>query len=299
MDSQTKSSNRLWLILPVVYLILAGVGAYYTAGYATLYRNEKIVYSEKFDFKKRLLDMDEWLGEKDGSPDGENILADAGSYYRQSLWWALGTVGLSILFLGLLWQLGRARAIPQAWPLALVSTALVCLVIGLITPMMEISAFERDLSIPLKFKTSMFSLNLDYTQTFEGDLYFYYQSKSIGELIALLFRQHNFVVGISILLFSVLIPLSKLLLSGSVLLRPTLLGRNWIRFVLEKTGKWSMADVFVVALFLGYLAFNNMQAGIRADSRILIGLYFFLAYCILAIVLPAYLKPLLLKERTD
>lgn len=274
-----------------MYLLLAGAGAWFVVGHTTVYRQEKLTYAQENDFKKRFLDMDEWLGDGKRDSQGEEALRLAEGHYRQALLWAGALALFSLLYLFLAWPRRRHGSDPRSFGVALTVVALVCLLTGLFTPMMELAAYERDLEIPLKFKTGLFSLNIDYTQTFEGDLYFYYQSKSIIELIGLLLQQHNFTVGLSILLFSVLIPLSKLLLSGGVLLRPGLWDRRFVRFVLEKTGKWSMADVFVVALFLGYLAFSNMQAGIRADSRVLIGLYFFLAYCLLAIILPRYVQP--------
>lgn len=293
MDGRTMTSAKSsrFLLWALIYLLLAGAGAWLVVGHTTVYRQEKLTYAQENDFKKRLLDMDEWLGEGSGSPRGGEALRRADGHYRQALLWSGGLALLSLLYLLFAWQRRRHGGDVRSFGAALTAVALACLLTGLFTPMMELAAYERDLEIPLKFKTGLFSLNIDYTQTFEGDLYFYYQSKSIVELIGLLLQQHNFTVGLSILLFSVLIPLSKLLLSGSVLLRPGLWNHRFVRFVLEKTGKWSMADVFVVALFLGYLAFSNMQAGIHADSRVLIGLYFFLAYCLLAIVLPRYVQP--------
>ena len=50
-----------------------------------------------------------------------------------------------------------------------------------------------------------------------------------------------------------------------------------------RIGKWSMADVFIVATFLSYLSFSNMNTGIDTEANTLVGLYFFLAYCILSI----------------
>lgn len=281
---QTRRGKR-WIVGTLLYLTLSGVAAYYVIGYTTLYRRERATYAERYDFKQRLLDMDEWLGESPGPAGGDQLLDRALTYYQYALVAAAGLAMLSLLYLLLCWRM------PAYWVRggALVAAALVCLVTGLFTPMMEIAAFERNLEIPLQFDTGLFSIKVDYTQVFEGDLYFYYQSKSIVELIALLFRQHNFTVGGSILLFSVLIPLSKLLLGGAVLVRPSIWQNKFARFVLAKTGKWSMADVFVVALFLGYLAFSNMQAGIQTQSNVLVGLYFFLAYCLIAIVLSGYL----------
>ena len=290
MKMTYANDSRSW-IFALIYLLLASVGAYFVVGHTTVYRQEKLAYAQQNDFKKRLLDMDEWLGDSRGSARGEEVLRRAGGHYRKAQWWSGALALLSLLYLLYAWRSMRKRGDHRFLGVALTTVALACLLTGLFAPMMELSAYERDLEIPLKFKTGLFSLNIDYTQTFEGDLYFYYQSKSIVELIGLLLQQHNFTVGLSILLFSVLIPRSKLFLSGSVLLRPDLWGHRVVRFVLERTGKWSMADVFVVALFLGYLAFSNLQAGIRADSRVLVGLYFFLAYCLLAIVLPKYVQP--------
>ncbi|MCB0611508.1 MAG: paraquat-inducible protein A, partial [Lewinella sp.] len=56
-----------------------------------------------------------------------------------------------------------------------------------------------------------------------------------------------------------------------------------LRWLMLRAGKWSMADVFVVAVFLAFLAFNNMQAGIETQSRILPGMYFFMAYVLIAV----------------
>ena len=56
-----------------------------------------------------------------------------------------------------------------------------------------------------------------------------------------------------------------------------------------------MADVFVAAIFLSFLAFNNMQMGIQTDSNVLWGLYYFLAYCILAILSAVLLQ----KKRSE
>lgn len=84
-------------------------------------------------------------------------------------------------------------------------------------------------------------------------------------------------------MFSVLFPVSKVLLSLVRIFRSRPLESKWSKFWLLKSGKWSMADVFVVAVFLSYLAFNSMQIGVQTESKALPGLYFFLAYCILSI----------------
>ena len=51
-------SSRSW-IFALLYLLLAGAGAYFVAGHTTIYRQERLTYAQENDFKKRLLDMDE------------------------------------------------------------------------------------------------------------------------------------------------------------------------------------------------------------------------------------------------
>ena len=51
-------------------------------------------------------------------------------------------------------------------------------------------------------------------------------------------------------------------------------------------GKWSMADVFVVAIIVTYMA-GNASAGmgdmLKTQSQFEIGFYYFLGYCIFSI----------------
>ena len=102
-----------------------------------------------------------------------------------------------------------------------------------------------------------------------------------------------------ILLFSVLLPVSKIVLTLAVILKNSLLNNKVIHFMISKTSKWSMADVFVVAVFLAFLAFNNMQTGISTESNVLIGLYFFLGYCILSIISASLTEKYLLLQKSQ
>jgi hypothetical protein len=67
------------------------------------------------------------------------------------------------------------------------------------------------------------------------------------------------VVGVLILAFSILFPISKLISAEWYLLGDGKLRANrWIHFFAFKSGKWSMADVIVVALFMAYIGFNGI-----------------------------------------
>ena len=65
-------------------------------------------------------------------------------------------------------------------------------------------------------------------------------------------------VGVLVMLFSVLFPVSKLLASSGYMFSEKLKKNKIINFLTFKTGKWSMADVFVIALFMAYLGFDGL-----------------------------------------
>lgn len=132
-------------------------------------------------------------------------------------------------------------------------------------------------------------------KVFPGKTYFYYQNKGIMEVITMLWKTDNKPVAISIGLFSVIIPLLKLISTLIILVSRTT-GAKMFRKVLSFLAKWSMADVFVVALFLAFLSFSNMSPGVTMDANILFGMYYFFVYVLLSIGLGFFLD-LSIKER--
>jgi len=132
-------------------------------------------------------------------------------------------------------------------------------------------------------------------KVFPGQTYYYYQNKGIMEVIGMLWITNNKPVAISIGLFSVIIPVLKLL-STLIILFTRTTGAKRFRKVLSFLAKWSMADVFVVAAFLAYLSFSNMSPGVTMDAQVLFGLYYFMGYVILSISL-GFVLDLSIKER--
>jgi hypothetical protein len=274
-------------------------------------KQKKTTLAEKLSYKKRFLDKDEWLKV---APQNKKALRLKGkklsltlpfvsadrlkaSYKSLELEiqlaknWVYNSV-LAVLTLMLVYVLLMLcmRFLLQAPLVFLITTvtlSILCLHIGLCTPMLEIGAVERNFDlaeIPIQKSILGFELKLQIQKKFEGDVYFYYQNKSIFNLIQLLFKQQNYIVGSCILLFSVLFPLIKTLLMCGFIANPSIKNKDWFKNFVLNLSKWSMADVFVVAVFLGFLAFENMQAGILTYSNVCIGLYFFLSYCILSII---------------
>ena len=94
-----------------------------------------------------------------------------------------------------------------------------------------------------------------------------------------------------ILLFSVIVPLGKAaLVAWATFMADTGRRARTLRFV-EVIGKWSMADVFVVALFIAYLAAQASTTPPGAAAPALIafsahfgaGFYWFTAYCLFSL----------------
>ncbi len=200
----------------------------------------------------------------------------------------MGLVALSLAFLFLLYYKAQA-----AWAVAGITLFSVLLLgLGISLPMIVIDA-----------RLNSFVFNL-----FEQDLSFaeqvvFFQSKSILDVTQNLIESRGYdlkVVGIMILCFSVIFPLIKLVLGGLFLNYPTLQQSRFARNTIFYLGKWSMADVFVVALFMAYIGFYGMfdaqlaqleqnKGGFAIETvnytHLAAGALFFTSYCILSILL--------------
>jgi hypothetical protein len=281
------SRSLIFISLTILYLTGGAFVAYSVVDKSIDYQRNMQAYAADMNYQERLLNIESWIN---GDGDAEQVeranrkKARAETEFTKARKYAWLMAAISLVFLVLMYALSAANSPQKPWrSLAVLTVALMCLIVGLYTPMLEIGAFEHNLSIPIRFETKLFSLNVDHTQVFEGDMYFYYQSKSIVELIFLLFKQNNWVVGISIFTFSLLIPFTKLLISFLHIWNVPFTHNPKLKKAMQQIAKWSMADVFVAAVFLAFLAFSNMEAGVQTQSRTLIGLYFFLSYVILSV----------------
>lgn len=281
--------RRIFLLISVVLGILTLWLNSQVIQHTLDYKNTKVRYADEVNFRARVLDPDEWTGgEKatERADKAKEMSARFDAHREAAGIWGIGVLVSLGIYLGI--SLVCYRISKDLWFLlvGLITLSILCLEVGLFAPMLEISAYEENVDLAdLPVKANVFgrTVELKIQQTFEGDMFFYYQSKSVIELIQTLFEQNNLVVGISLLVFSVMFPISKLLLMLGILWKPNWGKSFFIKHFVAYSGKWSMADVFVVAMFLGFLALDNMQVGIPTESKVLIGLYFFLAYCILSI----------------
>ncbi len=178
--------------------------------------------------------------------------------------------------------------------LALLSLCCAMLMLcGVLTPMIEIEARISELRFIL----------LEQPVEFTNQV-LYFQSKSVLDVVEILTRTGKIdmiIVGILIMTFSVIFPLAKLLASFIYLYDYRGLRRSAVtHFFALKSGKWSMADVFVVAMFMTYIGFNGIIAsqlskfsragGDSVDilttngTSLQIGFFMFLAFCLASLL---------------
>ncbi len=125
----------------------------------------------------------------------------------------------------------------------------------------------------------------------EGQLQAYHSTQSIWGTARNLADTGNGPVAALIVLFSVIIPTVKLLLQALAMLPtralPALLWLN------KGLSKWSMTDVFVMALLVAYMAGSasgKMGDMLLMHAQLEVGFYWFLGYCLFSIATTALLR---------
>ena len=139
--------------------------------------------------------------------------------------------------------------------------AIITLIFGLMTPILMVTIHKE----------------VEYL----GDIVLSFESKGIIGSIGKLWDGGDIVVALVILLFSVLVPIVKIL---SLLFVSIFIESKFAHAIVKFfkiIGKWSMVDVFVVAVFLVYLTANK---GDVSRAEVEVGLYFFLAYVIVSML---------------
>ena len=150
----------------------------------------------------------------------------------------------------------------------------------------------------------MFALKMEMTANVSGSSLssqFVDKELSLITTIQELFQDDRIFVGLLILIFSICIPVFKtLLVSFAFWKRDTTAEHKIIKFI-ASIGKWSMADVFVIAIFLAVLSTNhadtsdikqivlfafkiNIHISSETLSMVGEGFYYFTAYCLVSLL---------------
>lgn len=144
---------------------------------------------------------------------------------------------------------------------ALIIISLICLYPGLFQPIMTIDITPK---LPLV-----------------GEVTLYESTQSIVKTVETLYDNNNKLVAFLILLFSIIVPIIKAVVLLLVLFTKKMSSRITLFNFVKAIGKWSMADVFVVGVFLAFLA-TRSNDGFHAEIHQ--GFYYFLAYCLISLV---------------
>ncbi len=176
--------------------------------------------------------------------------------------------------------------------LILLSVTFLFLVNGIAVPMIDIEAKITKITFVL----------LGEDITFRDQVLFF-QSKSILDVVWILITNGKWdmlVVGVLILSFSVFFPVMKIIGSFFSIRSPKYSKNKLVRFFTFKSSKWSMADVFVVAIFMAFIGINGIIADQLSHLRnvnkyvevlttngtnLQSGFYFFVLFCLSGIFL--------------
>lgn len=115
----------------------------------------------------------------------------------------------------------------------------------------------------------------------------HYEVRSILGVIFELYSSRYWFIGVCLTIFSVLIPFAKAGLTVFVLESSRLSRKIKIAKFLHSISKWSMADVFVVAILLSNFA---IRANRSTQGHLFLGFYCFLGYCLLSLVTTTWLQ---------
>ncbi|NQZ10718.1 MAG: paraquat-inducible protein A [Algicola sp.] len=118
-----------------------------------------------------------------------------------------------------------------------------------------------------------------------GEFEAYKKTRSISGTVKDLYDSGDMLVAFLVMLFSIVIPAIKILMMLSATLMRHSLTRQRLLTINSLLSKWSMADVFVVALIVTYMAANASGAGglLTFSSNFEPGFYYFLGYCVFSI----------------
>lgn len=208
---------------------------------------------------------------------------------------SITVIGLAALLFVV--ALYRSRDLSQTQMLVLTLITLILLAGGVMTPMIGIEA-----------KISLLRLELlGEPVVFENQV-LYFQSKSVFDVVRVLVdtgEPDMLLVGFLIAMFSVAFPVGKVVASYVYYHDLRGLRANaLVRFFALKSGKWSMADVMVVAMLMAFIGFRGLVSNqlsslsaapeavevLTTDGTLLqVGFYLFLAFTIGSLVVSTVL----------
>jgi hypothetical protein len=223
-------------------------------------------------------------------PDQRMLQTDSGSKDRAGLGGQSASPMAAIA--------ARHRELAPETMMMLSAATLLLLAAGVMTPMIEVEARIDELSLRLLGQPVIFS-----------DQVLYFQSKSILDLVQVLSATgaaDMIFVAALVVLFSLIFPAAKIL--ASLVYYTDLKGLRrsaLVHFFALRSGKWSMADVLVVAILMAYIGFDGLISSQLAElsglgrqvdllstngTSLQLGFFLFLAFVLASLFLSALLE---------
>lgn len=212
--------------------------------------------------------------------------------------YSFAMLGCIAIVLSLWWILRKRADLYATLFIMSLMFAFILLFIGLTASMIEVDA---------RIKAVDFVVLGEHV-VFENQVLFF-QSKSILDVVRVLMAQpaaDAILVGILILIFSILFPIMKLSATGIHLLSKKKIAKNRIiRYFAFQSGKWSMADVIVIAILMVYIGLNGLldsqlkSLNIKSDDLNVIttnntalqpGFIIFISFVLYGLILSTILK---------
>lgn len=196
-----------------------------------------------------------------------------------------------------MWAGATQHSLPTPSFMLLLPALLVLLVVGVTTPMIDMEAKISEMSFMLLGHPIKFT-----------DQVLYFQTKSVLDVFWVMITHKTLQMkfcGVLMITFSIVFPVCKMISSVIYYFDYRRARTNrWVRFFVLKSGKWSMTDVLVVAIFMAYIGFNGIissQFGKMSESTgdmvilttngtsLQPGFYVFMTYTILALFFSNFL----------
>ena len=207
-------------------------------------------------------------------------------------------LGCVVIVLLLWWILRKRTELHVTLFIMSLLFAFILLAVGLVASMIEVDARIKSLDFVLLGEHVVFK-----------DQVLFFQSKSIMDVVHVLISQpkiDSILVGVLIMVFSILFPIMKLSSTGIHLLSRKKIAENkFIKFFAFQSGKWSMADVIVIAILMTYIGLNGLLESqlalfnIKSDALTIIttnntalqpGYIIFICFVLYGLILSTILK---------
>jgi hypothetical protein len=180
---------------------------------------------------------------------------------KQTYAYAFGMLGGILVVLSVWWFSRKRKELHTPLYILSVVSALILLIVGITTTMIQIDARIESMNFHL----------LGQNVSFKNQVLFF-QSKSILDVVQLLLKTgklDSMIVGVLILCFSILVPVTKLVSAGIFMLDNKRWAKNkFIHYFAFESGKWSMADVMVVAILMTFIGFNGIVNSSLSDLNL-------------------------------